>query len=70
VTRIAMNFVLHKKGFPMLDIPYSRRSGYYRALEQSQTSQDESVFVGWFLRRYLDQNTRHLGTSKRSFKRK
>ncbi len=70
VTRIALNFVLHKKGFPMLDIPYSRRSGYYRALERSQTSRDEFVFVGWFLRRYLDQNTRHLRASKKSNQRK
>ncbi|MGD0250183.1 MAG: Fic family protein [Thermoplasmata archaeon] len=63
VTRIAMNFVLHRKGFPMLDIPYERRSGYYRALERAQTQKDDFVFVRWFLRRYLDQNTRSNPTN-------
>jgi len=57
VSRIAMNFVLFRKGFPMLDIPYAGRSGYYRALERSQTQRDEFIFVRWFLRRYLSENT-------------
>ena len=57
VTRLAMNFVLHKKGYPMLDIPYSQRAGYYRALERAQLSGDEGVFVRWFLRRYLEENS-------------
>ena len=65
-----MNFVLHKKGFPMMDIPYRHRAGYYRALEKSQTSKDEYVFVGWFLRRYLDQNTRLIEISKKLAKGK
>ncbi|MGP8078730.1 MAG: Fic family protein [Thermoplasmata archaeon] len=60
VTRIAMNYVLHRKGYPMFDIPYSRRAGYYRALERSQTAEDEFVFVRWFIKRYLDEHTRHL----------
>ncbi|MGC2288711.1 MAG: Fic family protein [Thermoplasmata archaeon] len=59
VTRIAMNFVLYRKGYPMLDIPYDRRAGYYRALEQAQTQKDEFVFVRWFLRRYLSENKDH-----------
>ena len=57
-TRIAMNFVLYRKGFPMLDIPYEGRAGYYRALERAQVQQDEFVFVRWFLRKYLGENTR------------
>jgi len=57
VTRLAMNFVLHKKGYPMLDIPYSQRSGYYRALERTHLTGDEGVFVRWFLRRYLEENS-------------
>jgi cell filamentation protein, protein adenylyltransferase len=60
VTRIAMNFVLHRKGFPMFDIPYERRAGYYSALERAQTTQDEFLFVRWFVKRYLDENARRL----------
>ncbi len=60
VTRIAMNYVLHRKQYPMIDIPYTRRAGYYRALERSQLARDETAFVRWFLRRYLEQNDRSL----------
>jgi len=60
VTRIAMNYVLHRKGYPMLDISYSRRAGYYRALERSQIAADEFVFVRWFVRQYLVEYTRPL----------
>lgn len=56
VTRIAMNFVLYRKRYPLVDIPYTRRAGYYKALEQAQVEKDETVFVRWFLRRYLEQN--------------
>ena len=72
VSRIAMNFVLYRKGFPMLDIPYAGRSGYYRALERAQTKEEEFVFVRWFMRRYLNENTRSVqketrrGPAKRS----
>ena len=55
-TRIAMNYVLYRKRYPMIDIPYTRRAGYYRALEASQIRKDETSFVRWFLRRYLEQN--------------
>jgi Fic family protein len=57
VTRIAMNYVLYRKRFPMIDIAHERRLGYYRALERSQLSQDEGIFLRWFLRRYLGENT-------------
>ncbi len=65
VTRIAMNFVLYRKRYPMIDIPYTRRAGYYRALEQSQVRKDETVFVRWFLRRYLEQNSEAVTTRPR-----
>jgi Fic family protein len=58
VTRIGMNYVLYRKRYPMVDIPYTRRAGYYWALEQTQVKHDDGPFVRWFLRRYLDENTR------------
>jgi Fic family protein len=60
VTRLAMNFVLHRKRFPMFDIPYERRAGYYRALEKSHVTEDEGTFLRWFIRRYLAENTGRL----------
>jgi Fic family protein len=58
VTRIAMNYVLYRKRFPMIDIPFVRRAGYYRALEKAQVKRDDGLFVRWFLRRYLEENSR------------
>jgi len=61
VSRLMMNMVLVKAGFPMLDIPYEKRSGYYRALERTQTREEETIFLHWFFRRYMAQNKRYLG---------
>lgn len=59
VGRLMMNFVLHRNGWPMLNIPYKKRWGYYTALERSQTKNDEDIFIQWFFRRYLDENARY-----------
>lgn len=56
LSRLLMNFVLHCKGYPLLDIPYINRSGYYTALERSQIKIDERIFVLWFFNRYIKEN--------------
>lgn len=53
ISRLMMNFVLHKHGYPMLDIPYTKRNSYYTALERSQVKKDDSPFLHWFFKRYL-----------------
>lgn len=53
ISRLLMNFVLNKHGFPMLNIEYKNRSSYYTALERSQTKRNETLFVQWFFRKYL-----------------
>jgi len=60
ISRLMMNFVLHKWGFPMLDIPYTKRSGYYTALERSQIKKDEHIFVQWFFKKFIENNKRFL----------
>jgi Fic family protein len=55
IGRIIMNFILHRNGYPMIDIRYLDRRGYYRALERSQMQKDEGVFVQWFFKRYAKQ---------------
>jgi len=55
MSRLLMNFVLNKHGFPPLNIPYEKRNSYYRALERSQTSGNEWVFVQWFSKRYVKE---------------
>ncbi len=60
VSRLMMNHVLNRHGFPMLDIPYERRTGYYRALERAQVRGDDAIFLHWFFKRYLAENRRYL----------
>ncbi|NOQ55037.1 MAG: hypothetical protein GQ558_10605 [Thermoplasmata archaeon] len=60
VSRLMMNMVLNRMGFPMLDIPYEKRGGYYRALERAQTREEDNIFLHWFFKRYLAQNKRYL----------
>lgn len=61
ISRLLMNFVLNKAGFPMLNIPYEGRASYYRALERAQTLADDLVFVRWLVKRYLREHKRFLG---------
>ncbi|MBI1973679.1 Fic family protein [Candidatus Micrarchaeota archaeon] len=60
ISRLAMNFVLYKRGFPMLDIPYSKRNSYYNALERSHMSGKDAPFVNWFFGRYLKENRSYI----------
>lgn len=53
VSRIMMNHVLYRSGYPMMDIKYADRGSYHNALERSQTKDDDLPFLQWFMRRYL-----------------
>lgn len=59
-SRLMMNFSLHKSGYPMLNIPYEKRSGYYNALERSQIKKDDKIFLQWFFRRYQKEYKNYL----------
>ena len=50
IVRLLMNFVLHRHGYPMLNIPYTGRTRYYTVLERAQTKGLEGIFMQWFLR--------------------
>jgi Fic family protein len=64
ISRLLMNFVLKKHGYPMLNIKYGNRSGYYSALERAQVKKNELVFVSWFFKRYVKEHMRYLKSSK------
>ena len=53
VSRLMMNHVLYRSGYPMMDIKYGDRGSYYNALERSQTRANDLLFLQWFMRRYL-----------------
>lgn len=65
ISRLMMNFALHKSGYPMLNIEYKNRSAYYGALERSQLSKEERIFTNWFFRRYLREFKRYSYAPKR-----
>ncbi len=60
IARIMQNFVLNRKGYPMLNITYENRTSYYNALERSQIKEDENIFLRWFFRRYNKEYKRYL----------
>jgi len=55
ISRLMMNFVLNRHGYPMLNIEYGARGTYHSALERAQLRKDERPFINWFFRRYRQQ---------------
>ena len=66
VGRLAMNMLLANRGFPMLNVPYVRRSGYYNALESSSDKKDPRPFLNWFFLRFSRSNRFYLGSQRKS----
>ena len=60
ITRLVMNFVLNTKKYPLFDIAYEKRNGYYNALERSQDKKDEKIFLQWFVKRYIKEYKSYL----------
>jgi Fic family protein len=60
ISRLMMNFILHKHNYPMLNIPYLKRDSYYNALERSQVKKEEHIFVQWFMKKYLQEQRTYL----------
>jgi Fic family protein len=60
ISRLMTNFVLNKRGYPMLNIRYDGRRAYYGALERSQVSGNERIFCQWLFRKYLGENKGYL----------
>lgn len=55
ISRLMMNFVLNKKGYPMLNILYKDRNSYYNSLERSQVKKLDNIFLQWFFRKYVKE---------------
>jgi len=45
VGRLLMNFILHKNGFPMINIPHKQKYKYYETLEKAQVTGDFRPFM-------------------------
>jgi len=64
ISRLLMNFVLERNGYPPMNIPYGNRGGYYNALERSQVKNADSTFIQWFFRRYLKEQSKFIGNKQ------
>ena len=60
ISRLIMNFILNRTGYPMMDISYAGRNSYYNALERSQTKKDGRIFLQWFVKKYVKEHKRYL----------
>lgn len=60
ISRLMMNYVLHKFNYPMLDIPYGGRTSYYNALERAQVKEEEMMFLQWFFKKYAKENKKFM----------
>lgn len=60
ISRIMMNFVLNKKGYPMFNIQYDSRKSYYSSLEHSNVKNNDSYFLNWFIKNYIKNNRMYL----------
>ncbi len=54
LSRLLMNWVLWKKGYPMIDIPVEDLENYYNALDYYRIGGHETPFVKYILKKYLD----------------
>ena len=53
LSRLLMNWVLWKKGYPLIDIPVEDLENYYNALDYYQIEKDEKRFISYILEKYL-----------------
>jgi Fic family protein len=60
ISRILMNFILKSNKFPMLNVPYKNRTGYYNALERAQTKKTDTVFILWFFKHYIKEYKQYV----------
>ena len=61
-SRLMMNFVLQKYGYPMLNINYKDRKSYYTALERSHVQSNNIHFLKWFIKRYIKTYQHYINT--------
>jgi Fic family protein len=59
MSRLIMNFVLRRAGYPMFNIEARDRAAYYNALERSQLKADDEIFARWLFRRYRREFARY-----------
>lgn len=60
IGRLLTIFILHKNGYPMIDISPKEKQTYINKLESSYLKDNELIFVKWFISKYLRDNKKFL----------
>lgn len=63
ISRLLANCALYTSTYPLINIKYLDRLGYYRSLETSQIWYDDTHFVRFFVKKYINANKKYI-TSK------
>jgi len=53
LSRLLMNWILWKKGYPLVDIPIKDLESYYNVLDNYQIEKDEKPFIDYIKKKYL-----------------
>jgi Fic family protein len=56
ISRLIMNYILYKYGYPLLLIKNTDRKAYFKALEKSQLENKDIHFKKWFMKYYIKAN--------------
>lgn len=60
ISRVLMNYILFKNKYPMFDIDFNTRQGYFNALERANINKDKMIFISWFFKNYIKANNDYL----------
>jgi Fic family protein len=56
LSRLLMNWILWKKGYPLIDIPVGDLEKYYNVLDKYQIEKNEKPFVSYITKKYLEED--------------
>jgi Fic family protein len=54
LSRLLMNWILWKKGYPAVNIPIEDLEQYYDVLDKYQVEKNEKPFIGYIVKKYLE----------------
>ena len=60
IGRMIMLWILHKNGYPMMNIEPKEKDTYVKKLESSYLQSNELVFVKWFVLKYLRDHKKYI----------
>ena len=54
LSRLLMNWILWKKGYPPINLPVEDLENYYNALDKCQIEKQEKPFLNYIMKRYIE----------------